>query len=66
MGPDHLPEGELPTEGKITERVPYGIVAAQHGWWFPEEEDLGWDKANINLLTENDMESCDPPWDLPT
>jgi anaerobic selenocysteine-containing dehydrogenase len=22
---------------KITDRVPYGIVAAEHGWWFPEE-----------------------------
>lgn len=45
---------------KITGRVPYGIVAAQHGWWFPEEEDgLGWDRSNVNLLTENDFEGCD-------
>ena len=44
---------------KITEGVPDGIVAAQHGWWFPEEKDLGWDRSNINLLTENDFEGCD-------
>ena len=45
---------------KVTDRVPYGIVAAQHGWWFPEEkEDLGWDRSNINLLTENDLGGCD-------
>lgn len=46
---------------KVTDRVPYGMVAAEHGWWFPEEKDgLGWDRSNINLLTENDMEGCDP------
>jgi len=44
---------------KITEVVPSGIVAAEHGWWFPEEKDLGWDRSNINLLTENDFEGCD-------
>ena len=46
---------------KVTDRVPYGMVSAEHGWWFPEEKDgLGWDRSNINLLTENDMEGCDP------
>jgi anaerobic selenocysteine-containing dehydrogenase len=45
---------------KITDAVPYGIVAAEHGWWFPEEKDgLGWDRSNINLLTENEFDSCD-------
>jgi anaerobic selenocysteine-containing dehydrogenase len=46
---------------RVTDRVPYGMVAAEHGWWFPEEKDgLGWDRSNINLLTENDVEGCDP------
>jgi anaerobic selenocysteine-containing dehydrogenase len=46
---------------KVTDRVPVGVVAAEHGWWFPEEQNgLGWDKSNINLLTENDVEGCDP------
>lgn len=45
---------------KVTDRVPDGIVAAQHGWWFPEEKNgLGWDRSNINLLTENEFEGCD-------
>ncbi len=45
---------------KVTDRVPYGIVAAQHGWWFPEERNgLGWDRSNINLLTENEFGKCD-------
>jgi anaerobic selenocysteine-containing dehydrogenase len=46
---------------RVTDRVPYGIVAAEHGWWFPEKkDDLGWDQSNINLLTDNSMEMCDP------
>jgi anaerobic selenocysteine-containing dehydrogenase len=45
----------------VTDRVPYGVIAAEHGWWFPEkEDDLGWDQSNINLLTDNSMEVCDP------
>ncbi|MFQ5841586.1 MAG: molybdopterin dinucleotide binding domain-containing protein [Thermodesulfobacteriota bacterium] len=45
---------------KVTDRVPDGIVAAQHGWWFPEEKNgLGWDRSNINLLTENEFDGCD-------
>ena len=46
---------------RVTNRVPPGVVAAEHGWWFPEEKnDLGWDQSNINLLTDNAMERCDP------
>jgi len=46
---------------RLSPRVPYGVIAAEHGWWFPEEkEDLGWDRSNINLLTDNAMERCDP------
>jgi len=53
--------GRCQQKVKVTDRVPYGIVAAEHGWWFPEEKDgLGWDWSNINLLTENDVEGCDP------
>ncbi len=53
--------GQCQQRVKVTDRVPYGMVAAEHGWWFPEEKDgLGWDRSNINLLTENDMERCDP------
>jgi hypothetical protein len=49
-----------PSSHRGGDRVPYGLVAAEHGWWFPEEGDgLGWDRSNINLLTENAFASCD-------
>jgi anaerobic selenocysteine-containing dehydrogenase len=45
---------------RVTDRVPYGVAAAEHGWWFPGEGDgLGWERSNINLLTENAFASCD-------
>ena len=36
------------------------MIAAEHGWWFPEEPapDYGVWKANVNLLTDNQ-----PPYD---
>ncbi|MBM4340135.1 MAG: molybdopterin oxidoreductase [Deltaproteobacteria bacterium] len=38
------------------------VVAAQHGWWFPEKKDPGhgWDESNINILTDSALEGCDP------
>ena len=38
------------------------IVSAQHAWWFPEKKDPGhgWNVANINILTEDDLEGMDP------
>jgi len=45
----------------VTDRVLSGVVAADHGWWFPEEEDdFAWDRSNIDLLTDNAYETCDP------
>ena len=52
--------GSCVQRARITTRVEPDVVAADHGWWFPEDEDLGWDKANINLLTDNALEVCDP------
>jgi len=38
------------------------VVGAQHAWWFPERRDPGhgWDESNINILTDNAYETCDP------
>jgi anaerobic selenocysteine-containing dehydrogenase len=38
------------------------LVAAQHGWWFPEKPapGRGWDESNINILTDNDYAAMDP------
>jgi len=53
--------GSCKQKVRITDRVPYGMVAAQHGWWFPEEkDDLGWDRSNINLLTHSSVPSKGP------
>jgi anaerobic selenocysteine-containing dehydrogenase len=55
------PRGQVLQRAVVTDRVPEGVVAADHGWWFPEDEkDLGWDRSNIDLLTDNSYESCDP------
>ena len=39
-----------------------GSTRRRHGWWFPERTDPGhgWDESNINVLTDNAYESCDP------
>jgi anaerobic selenocysteine-containing dehydrogenase len=54
--------------GKVKQRAKLAlgrdprIVAAQHAWWFPENKDPGhgWDESNINILTDNALEGCDP------
>lgn len=57
--------------GRIKQRCLYfngiqpGVVHAEHGWWFPElpgeEPSLGgvW-KSNVNVLTDDDPERCNP------
>jgi len=53
--------GACVQRARITADLPPDVVSADHGWWFPEkEDDLGWDKANIDLLTDNDLDACDP------
>lgn len=55
------PRGNVLQKAVITNRVPENVVAADHGWWFPEKTDnLGWDQSNINILTDNSYKSCDP------
>ena len=65
-------EGEWVTiespRGKVRQRARFfagmdpRIVSAEHGWWFPEKRDSGhgWEESNINILTANDYEACDP------
>ena len=56
------PRGEVTLEAVVTDRTLPGVVAADHGWWFPEDSgsDYGWDRSNIDVLTDNDYETCDP------
>lgn len=55
------PRGSVRQRADVTDRVPENVVSANYGWWFPEdEEDLGWDRSNINILTDSDLDTCDP------
>ncbi|MCK5185807.1 MAG: hypothetical protein KAR43_01660, partial [Deltaproteobacteria bacterium] len=54
------PRGSVKLKALVTDRVPENVVSADHGWWFPEKkDDLGWDQSNIDILTDNDLDSCD-------
>jgi anaerobic selenocysteine-containing dehydrogenase len=55
------PRGRIRQRARLTTGIDPGIVAAQHGWWFPEVKtpDHGWDKSNINILTDNDPAGYD-------
>ncbi|MFC1953789.1 molybdopterin-dependent oxidoreductase, partial [Chloroflexota bacterium] len=56
------PRGKVKQRARITPGINPGVVAAQHGWWFPEMKDPGhgWDVSNINILTDNDPAGYDP------
>ncbi len=56
------PRGTVRQRAKLTLGIDPRVVAAQHGWWFPEKKDPGhgWDESNINILTDNVYEGCDP------
>ncbi len=55
------PRGSVVQKALITDRVPENVVSADHGWWFPEDQNTqGWDRSNIDVLTDNAYESCDP------
>jgi anaerobic selenocysteine-containing dehydrogenase len=52
--------GRIRHRARVTTGIDPRVIAAEHGWWFPEEPapDYGVWKANINLLTDNQ-----PPYD---
>jgi len=56
------PRGSIRQRAKIFAGIDPRIVSAEHGWWFPEKKDPGhgWDESNINILTDNSYEACDP------
>jgi len=56
------PRGSVRQRAKLFAGMDPRIVSAQHGWWFPENSDPGhgWDVSNINILTDNAYETCDP------
>jgi anaerobic selenocysteine-containing dehydrogenase len=52
--------GRIKQRARVTAGIDPRVIAAQHGWWFPEEPapDHGVWRANVNLLTDNQ-----PPYD---
>ena len=56
------PRGKVKQRAQLFEGMDPSIIAAQHAWWFPEKADPehGWRESNINILTDNAYESCDP------
>ncbi|UCF94199.1 MAG: molybdopterin-dependent oxidoreductase [Desulfobacterales bacterium] len=56
------PRGRVKQRAKLNEGIDPRVVVAEHGWWYPELKDAGhgWDRANINLLTDNSHASMDP------
>ncbi len=54
--------GKVRQRAKLFAGMDPRIVSAEHGWWFPEKKDPlhGWDESNINILTDNAYETCDP------
>jgi anaerobic selenocysteine-containing dehydrogenase len=56
------PRGKVRQRAKLFAGMDPRIISAEHGWWFPENKDPGhgWDESNINILTDNAYEACDP------
>lgn len=56
------PRGRIKQRARLSPGIDPRVVAAEHGWWFPEIKtpDHGWNKSNVNILTDNDPESYDP------
>ncbi len=56
------PRGSVRQRVKLFEGIHPRVIGAQHAWWFPEDKSAGhgWKKSNINILTDNAYETCDP------
>jgi anaerobic selenocysteine-containing dehydrogenase len=55
------PRGRIKQRAKLTAGIDPRVVAAEHGWWFPEikSPDHGWKESNINIVTDNTPEDYD-------
>ena len=52
--------GRTRQRAKVTDGIDRRVIAAQHGWWFPEQPapEYGVWQSNVNMLTDNQ-----PPYD---
>ncbi len=56
------PRGKIRQRAKLFAGMDPRIIFAEHGWWLPECKDpqRSWQESNINMLTDNSYENCDP------
>jgi anaerobic selenocysteine-containing dehydrogenase len=56
------PRGRIKMVARVTDIIDPRVITAEHGWWYPEIKDPGhgWDISNVNMLTDNAFETCDP------
>lgn len=56
------PRGKARQRARMFPGIDPRVISAEHAWWFPEKEGPGhgWDESNINILTDNAYENCDP------
>ena len=59
------PRGKVKQKCTYFEGISPKVVHAEHGWWFPEEPGEepslhGLWKSNINVVTDDDPDRCDP------
>ena len=56
------PRGKVRQRARLFEGIDPRVIGAEHAWWFPEKAapDHGWEESNINILTDNAYETCDP------
>jgi anaerobic selenocysteine-containing dehydrogenase len=56
------PRGKVRQRAKLFGGILPQVVGAQHAWWYPDKnvKGQGWNESNINVLTEDSYESCDP------
>jgi anaerobic selenocysteine-containing dehydrogenase len=54
--------GKVRQRARLFEGLDPKVISAEHAWWFPEKTapGYGWQESNINILTDNAYETCDP------
>jgi len=56
------PRGKVRQRARLFAGMDPRVISAEHAWWFPENQDPrhGWEESNINLLTDDSFDHCDP------
>ena len=56
------PRGKIRQRAKLTIGIHPKVISAQLAWTSPERPQSGrhWDESNVNILTDNSFENCDP------